>query len=213
MCHFSAGPVVVLPSKGDTNTLSPSALLKSLMATKACRITPITAATHSDVRWDCLICIFGFVNNSSCLLEEDLGIRQLGGGLRRSLALSGFHGALFFLSPLLPVPSPPLKSMRSHSLEIENIESGVKISLSSSILAALVQAEMFSSLSLSLPLSVQRYRLPSIESLDIPENFPGVRDTRHGQWLRRRRLDGALNRVPVGFYQKVWKILQKVIRL
>uniref|UniRef100_A0A669ES59 Phosphorylase b kinase regulatory subunit n=1 Tax=Oreochromis niloticus TaxID=8128 RepID=A0A669ES59_ORENI len=34
-------------------------------------------------------------------------------------------------------------------------------------------------------------------------------DTRHGQWLRRRRLDGALNRVPVGFYQKVWKILQK----
>uniref|UniRef100_A0A8C0XSH5 Phosphorylase b kinase regulatory subunit n=1 Tax=Castor canadensis TaxID=51338 RepID=A0A8C0XSH5_CASCN len=31
-----------------------------------------------------------------------------------------------------------------------------------------------------------------------------------GQWLRRRRLDGAINRVPVGFYQKVWKILQKV---
>lgn len=30
-----------------------------------------------------------------------------------------------------------------------------------------------------------------------------------GQWLRRRRLDGAINRVPVGFYQKVWKILQK----
>uniref|UniRef100_A0A673WRM4 Phosphorylase b kinase regulatory subunit n=1 Tax=Salmo trutta TaxID=8032 RepID=A0A673WRM4_SALTR len=36
-----------------------------------------------------------------------------------------------------------------------------------------------------------------------------VKDTRHGQWLRRRRLDGALNRVPIGFYQKVWKILQK----
>ncbi|TNM93698.1 phosphorylase b kinase regulatory subunit alpha, skeletal muscle isoform isoform X2 [Takifugu rubripes] len=69
-------------------------------------------------------------------------------------------------------------SMRSHSVEIENVESG-------------------------------RYKLPSIESLDIPENFPGVKDTRHGQWLRRRRLDGALNRVPVGFYQKVWKILQK----
>ncbi|CAL8246317.1 unnamed protein product [Lota lota] len=30
-----------------------------------------------------------------------------------------------------------------------------------------------------------------------------------GQWLRRRRLDGAINRVPMGFYQKVWKILQK----
>uniref|UniRef100_A0A673GXX2 Phosphorylase b kinase regulatory subunit n=1 Tax=Sinocyclocheilus rhinocerous TaxID=307959 RepID=A0A673GXX2_9TELE len=36
-----------------------------------------------------------------------------------------------------------------------------------------------------------------------------MRDSRHGQWLRRRRLDGALNRVPVGFYQNVWKILQK----
>lgn len=34
-------------------------------------------------------------------------------------------------------------------------------------------------------------------------------ETRQGQWLRRRRLDGALNRVPVGFYQKVWSILQK----
>ncbi|KAM4612305.1 phosphorylase b kinase regulatory subunit alpha, skeletal muscle isoform 2-T2 [Polymixia lowei] len=54
-----------------------------------------------------------------------------------------------------------------------------------------------------------RYRLPSIESLDIPESGPVAKDTRHGQWLRRRRLDGALNRVPVGFYQKVWKILQK----
>ncbi|XP_034532696.1 phosphorylase b kinase regulatory subunit alpha, skeletal muscle isoform isoform X2 [Notolabrus celidotus] len=54
-----------------------------------------------------------------------------------------------------------------------------------------------------------RYRLPSIESLDIPECIPAAKDTKHGQWLRRRRLDGALNRVPVGFYQKVWKILQK----
>uniref|UniRef100_A0A8C5T1B1 Phosphorylase b kinase regulatory subunit n=1 Tax=Laticauda laticaudata TaxID=8630 RepID=A0A8C5T1B1_LATLA len=36
-----------------------------------------------------------------------------------------------------------------------------------------------------------------------------AKDGRQGQWLRRRRLDGALNRVPVGFYQKVWRILQK----
>uniref|UniRef100_A0A8B9VXE3 Phosphorylase b kinase regulatory subunit n=1 Tax=Anas zonorhyncha TaxID=75864 RepID=A0A8B9VXE3_9AVES len=35
------------------------------------------------------------------------------------------------------------------------------------------------------------------------------KDSRQGQWKRRRRLDGALNRVPMGFYQKVWKILQK----
>ncbi|KAG9485711.1 hypothetical protein GDO78_008674 [Eleutherodactylus coqui] len=34
-------------------------------------------------------------------------------------------------------------------------------------------------------------------------------DDHQGQWLRRRRLDGAINRVPVGFYQKVWSLLQK----
>ncbi|XP_068164026.1 phosphorylase b kinase regulatory subunit alpha, skeletal muscle isoform isoform X2 [Antennarius striatus] len=83
-----------------------------------------------------------------------------------------------FKEPRLSLTDPVAESIRSQSLEIENIESG-------------------------------RYRLPSIESLDIPESIPGLKDTRHGQWLRRRRLDGALNRVPVGFYQKVWKILQK----
>uniref|UniRef100_A0AAY4C3B4 Phosphorylase b kinase regulatory subunit n=1 Tax=Denticeps clupeoides TaxID=299321 RepID=A0AAY4C3B4_9TELE len=51
-------------------------------------------------------------------------------------------------------------------------------------------------------------QLQSFESFDASVN-PPVQDSRHGQWLRRRRLDGALNRVPVGFYQKVWKILQK----
>nr|XP_050027202.1 probable phosphorylase b kinase regulatory subunit alpha [Dermacentor andersoni]XP_054922429.1 probable phosphorylase b kinase regulatory subunit alpha [Dermacentor andersoni] len=30
-----------------------------------------------------------------------------------------------------------------------------------------------------------------------------------GLWLRRRRLDGTLNRVPVGFYSHVWFILQR----
>jgi len=27
-------------------------------------------------------------------------------------------------------------------------------------------------------------------------------------FFRRRRLDGALNRVPMGFYAKIWKILE-----
>ncbi|CAG0907513.1 unnamed protein product [Cyprideis torosa] len=30
-----------------------------------------------------------------------------------------------------------------------------------------------------------------------------------GQWLRRRRLDGALNRVPTGFYSNMWSLLGK----
>jgi len=35
---------------------------------------------------------------------------------------------------------------------------------------------------------------------------------KHGQWIRRRRLDGALNRVPVRFYGQVWQTLEKVTR-
>nr|XP_055035878.1 phosphorylase b kinase regulatory subunit alpha, skeletal muscle isoform isoform X1 [Misgurnus anguillicaudatus]XP_055035879.1 phosphorylase b kinase regulatory subunit alpha, skeletal muscle isoform isoform X1 [Misgurnus anguillicaudatus] len=54
-----------------------------------------------------------------------------------------------------------------------------------------------------------RYRLPPIESFQGSLGASVMRDSKHGQWLRRRRLDGALNRVPVGFYQNVWKILQK----
>ncbi|RNA06516.1 phosphorylase b kinase regulatory subunit skeletal muscle isoform isoform X4 [Brachionus plicatilis] len=34
---------------------------------------------------------------------------------------------------------------------------------------------------------------------------------KHGQWIRRRKLDGSLNRVPIGFYSKVWMALEKPI--
>lgn len=40
------------------------------------------------------------------------------------------------------------------------------------------------------------------------EDDPRASD-RQGQWLRRRRLDGALNRVPVGFYSCVWRVLER----
>ena len=33
---------------------------------------------------------------------------------------------------------------------------------------------------------------------------------REGQWRRRRRLDGALNRLPPDFYILVWHILERV---
>lgn len=37
----------------------------------------------------------------------------------------------------------------------------------------------------------------------------GTESDRHGQWLRRRRLDGALNRVPRNFYPQIWRVLEK----
>lgn len=47
---------------------------------------------------------------------------------------------------------------------------------------------------------------------DVDEDGNGDDDSddsdSQGLWLRRRRLDGALNRVPMGFYAKIWKILE-----
>ncbi|RLW07688.1 hypothetical protein DV515_00003644 [Chloebia gouldiae] len=57
----------------------------------------------------------------------------------------------------------------------------------------------------------QRGSTPSSPTSTSPTGSSGDMSwgDRKGQWLRRRRLDGAINRVPVGFYEKVWKILQK----
>ncbi|RMC06394.1 hypothetical protein DUI87_15828 [Hirundo rustica rustica] len=58
----------------------------------------------------------------------------------------------------------------------------------------------------------QRGSTPSSPTSTSPTGSSGDMSwgDRKGQWLRRRRLDGAINRVPVGFYEKVWKILQKM---
>lgn len=45
------------------------------------------------------------------------------------------------------------------------------------------------------------------------EDEENVNNDKHGQWIRRRRLDGSLNRVPIGFYSKVWMALEKVINV
>uniref|UniRef100_A0A674HSZ1 Phosphorylase b kinase regulatory subunit n=1 Tax=Taeniopygia guttata TaxID=59729 RepID=A0A674HSZ1_TAEGU len=60
-------------------------------------------------------------------------------------------------------------------------------------------------------MSFQRGSTPSSPTSTSPTGSGGDMSwgDRKGQWLRRRRLDGAINRVPVGFYEKVWKILQK----
>lgn len=45
---------------------------------------------------------------------------------------------------------------------------------------------------------------------DMNEDRITEMDDRQGQWLRRRRLDGALNRVPRDFYSRVWTVLERV---
>lgn len=47
-------------------------------------------------------------------------------------------------------------------------------------------------------------------SLDSESTDELMEPDRQGQWLRRRRLDGALNRVPRDFYPRVWHVLERV---
>lgn len=49
--------------------------------------------------------------------------------------------------------------------------------------------------------------LVDLESTEDPVTMI---DDKQGQWLRRRRLDGALNRVPRDFYPRVWTVLERV---
>jgi len=58
-----------------------------------------------------------------------------------------------------------------------------------------------------------------IQTMNIENSSPAVTNEENvtqqssghkkGLWLRRRRIDGALNRVPQNFYNSIWKLLEK----
>ncbi|CAH1964742.1 unnamed protein product [Acanthoscelides obtectus] len=52
-------------------------------------------------------------------------------------------------------------------------------------------------------------RISKKSHISLGDAAEEVEPDRQGQWLRRRRLDGALNRVPRDFYPRVWGILEK----
>ncbi|XP_052002634.1 phosphorylase b kinase regulatory subunit alpha, skeletal muscle isoform isoform X3 [Xyrauchen texanus] len=98
---------------------------------------------------------------------------------------------------------------KSERAGISKLKSDMKM-LEELRLSRSTQSKTFSGQSLDIEHAESwRFRSPSIDAFDGSVSVGVSRDSRQGQWLRRRRLDGALNRVPVGFYQKVWKILQK----
>ncbi|XP_042584206.1 phosphorylase b kinase regulatory subunit alpha, skeletal muscle isoform-like isoform X1 [Cyprinus carpio] len=98
---------------------------------------------------------------------------------------------------------------KSERAGISKLKSDMKM-LEERRLSWSIQSKTFSGQSFDTEhMESERCPMPSIDALDSSISVGASRDSRQGQWLRRRRLDGALNRVPVGFYQKVWKILQK----
>uniref|UniRef100_A0A915JED9 Phosphorylase b kinase regulatory subunit n=1 Tax=Romanomermis culicivorax TaxID=13658 RepID=A0A915JED9_ROMCU len=62
------------------------------------------------------------------------------------------------------------------------------------------------------------FQLPTATAIQTPDDdhksttSAGTSESQSsfGQWLRRRRIDGALNRVPADFYPKIWAILRRI---
>ncbi|XP_015515360.1 probable phosphorylase b kinase regulatory subunit alpha isoform X1 [Neodiprion pinetum] len=54
----------------------------------------------------------------------------------------------------------------------------------------------------------RKSQIGSFLGVDQPDGGE-LEPDRQGQWLRRRRLDGALNRVPRDFYPRVWGVLER----
>ncbi|KAG1666198.1 putative phosphorylase b kinase regulatory subunit alpha [Nymphon striatum] len=60
-----------------------------------------------------------------------------------------------------------------------------------------------------LSVATKSSKQSSVSRESLSDDSVCENDYKHGQWIRRRSLDGALNRAPQGFYQQVWMVLQK----
>eukprot|EP00105_Crassostrea_gigas_P027869 XP_011449351.1 PREDICTED: probable phosphorylase b kinase regulatory subunit alpha isoform X3 [Crassostrea gigas] len=93
----------------------------------------------------------------------------------------------------------------SETDEHTNVEDECRLSVSTKKVGE--EATEFARLSRKPHAKMQK-SIHHIDPNDLEKDDEGVESDRQGQWLRRRRLDGALNRVPVGFYPRVWKVLK-----
>ncbi|XP_052675493.1 probable phosphorylase b kinase regulatory subunit alpha isoform X4 [Crassostrea angulata] len=93
----------------------------------------------------------------------------------------------------------------SETDEHTNVEDECRLSVSTKKVGE--EATEFARLSRKPHAKIQK-SIHHIDPNDLEKDDEGVESDRQGQWLRRRRLDGALNRVPVGFYPRVWKVLK-----
>ncbi|XP_078325718.1 phosphorylase b kinase regulatory subunit alpha, liver isoform-like isoform X6 [Crassostrea virginica] len=89
--------------------------------------------------------------------------------------------------------------------EHTNVEDECRLSVSTKKVGE--EATEFAKLSRKPHAKMQKSIPRHIDPTDLEKEDDQESD-RQGQWLRRRRLDGALNRVPVGFYPRVWKVLK-----
>eukprot|EP00105_Crassostrea_gigas_P027874 XP_011449356.1 PREDICTED: probable phosphorylase b kinase regulatory subunit alpha isoform X7 [Crassostrea gigas] len=104
-----------------------------------------------------------------------------------------------YIHTCVPGPAGDLRG------EHTNVEDECRLSVSTKKVGE--EATEFARLSRKPHAKMQK-SIHHIDPNDLEKDDEGVESDRQGQWLRRRRLDGALNRVPVGFYPRVWKVLK-----
>ncbi|XP_067012552.2 probable phosphorylase b kinase regulatory subunit alpha isoform X2 [Anabrus simplex] len=126
-------------------------------------------------------------------LRVGLIIQVMATELSRTLICTGEEASehLLNLSPF------EMKNLLHHIL------SGKEFALSS------VGRGNFSVISCKSSRVSKKSQIGSLLGVDNKEGEGEVEADRQGQWLRRRRLDGALNRVPRDFYPRVWHVLEK----
>ncbi|XP_052675503.1 probable phosphorylase b kinase regulatory subunit alpha isoform X13 [Crassostrea angulata] len=148
--------------------------------------------------------------NEMLRLRVGLIIQVMASELARTLKCSGDEASehLMNLSPF------EMKTLLHHilsgkefviSTEHTNVEDECRLSVSTKKVGE--EATEFARLSRKPHAKIQK-SIHHIDPNDLEKDDEGVESDRQGQWLRRRRLDGALNRVPVGFYPRVWKVLK-----
>ncbi|XP_011449356.3 probable phosphorylase b kinase regulatory subunit alpha isoform X7 [Magallana gigas] len=104
-----------------------------------------------------------------------------------------------YIHTCVPGPAGDLRG------EHTNVEDECRLSVSTKKVGE--EATEFARLSRKPHAKMQK-SIHHIDPNDLEKDDEEVESDRQGQWLRRRRLDGALNRVPVGFYPRVWKVLK-----
>nr|CAD7398298.1 unnamed protein product [Timema poppensis] len=132
--------------------------------------------------------------NEMLRLRVGLIIQVMATELSRTLVCSGEEASehLLNLSPF------EMKNLLHHIL------SGKEFAISS------VGRGNFSIVSCKSSRVSKKIQIGGLLGIESADGSDEMGPERQGQWLRRRRLDGALNRVPRDFYPRVWGVLEKM---
>ncbi|KAF4523628.1 hypothetical protein B566_EDAN010137 [Ephemera danica] len=161
-----------------------------------------------------LVYLAMFIRTEPQLFHEMLRLRVMATELSRTLNCSGEEASehLLNLSPfemknlLHHIMSGKEFALCSSGILLAQYIDGTLVVLIGVLSLHIVGGGAFSVISSKSSKVSKKSQIGSLLGKDDKED---QEPDRQGQWLRRRRLDGALNRVPRGFYPRVWSVLER----